>query len=171
VADIYSRGISTGSMSKAFSLAGLRLGWAVATEELTHRLSIHRDYTTISVGMVDDLLSALALEHADAILERNRALTRVNLELLSNWVADESRISWVTPRGGTTALLKFDLPMSSRDFCVGLLEDCGVMLTPGSVMGMEGYLRIGYANSTQVLSQGLALMSRFIEKQVHAATR
>lgn len=171
VADIYSRGISTGSMSKAFSLAGLRLGWAVAPEELIHRVSIHRDYNTISVGMVDDLLSALALEHADAILERNRALTRVNLDRLSTWVDNEPHISWVKPRGGTTALLKLHLPIASRDFCVGLLEDCGVMLTPGSAMGMEGYLRIGYANSTQVLSEGLALMSRFIEKQADTGTR
>ena len=66
VADLYERGISTGSMSKAFSLAGLRLGWIAGPVELVHAVSVHRDYTTISVGMVDDLLAAVALEHADA---------------------------------------------------------------------------------------------------------
>jgi aspartate/methionine/tyrosine aminotransferase len=168
VADLYERGISTGSMSKAFSLAGLRLGWAVGNPELMHQLSIQRDYNTISVGMIDDLLAAIALEHADAILGRNRTLTRNNLAVLSDWVEREERVTWVKPRSGTTALLKYELPMTSREFCVGLLEQTGVMLTPGSAMGMEGYVRIGYANNPQVLADGLPLVSAFL---AHMATK
>lgn len=169
VADIYDRGVSTGSMSKAFSLAGLRLGWAVGPAALMHDLTIHRDYNTISVGMVDDLLATIALEHADAILQRNRALTRANLAVLSRWVDHEPQISWVKPRGGTTALLKHDLPVTSREFCVALLEETGVMLTPGSAMDMEGYLRIGYANNPKVLADGLPLLSGFIARRAKDA--
>ena len=61
MADLYERGISTGSMSKAFSLAGLRLGWIVGPKELIHAVSIHRDYNTISVGMLDDHFASIAL--------------------------------------------------------------------------------------------------------------
>lgn len=162
VADLYQRGISTGSMSKAFSLAGLRLGWVVGSRELVHELTIHRDYNTISVGMVDDLLAAIALEGSEAILARNRKLTRANLATLSGWVESQPRITWVKPRSGTTALLRYDLPMSSRDLCVDLVETTGVMLTPGSALGMEGYLRIGYANSPEVLSRGLELLGEWL---------
>lgn len=162
VADLYERGISTGSMSKAFSLAGLRLGWAVGSRELIHELTIHRDYNTISVGMVDDLLASIALENAEAILGRNRALTRANLATLSAWVDDQPHISWIKPQSGTTALLKHDLPMTSREFCVDLVETTGVMLTPGSAMGMEGYLRIGYANTPDILAAGLALLGNHL---------
>jgi aspartate/methionine/tyrosine aminotransferase len=52
--------------------------------------------------------------------------------------------------------------MSSRDFCIELLEETGVMFTPGSAMGMEGYVRIGYANPTEVLEKGLKLVSEFL---------
>jgi len=38
------------------------------------------------------------------------------------------------------------------------------MFTPGSVMEMEGWLRIGYANSPEVLSQGLDLVSNFLSQ-------
>jgi aspartate/methionine/tyrosine aminotransferase len=58
--------------------------------------------------------------------------------------------------------------MTSREFCVGLLEQTGVMLTPGSAMGMEGYVRIGYANNPQVLADGLPLVSAFL---AHMATK
>ncbi len=164
VADIYDRGISTGSMSKAFSLAGLRLGWAVGPAQLIDELTIHRDYSTISVGMVDDLLAAIALENADAILDRNRALTRANLATLSAWVGTQPHISWVAPRSGTTALLKHDLPMTSRELCVDLVETTGVMLTPGSALDMEGYLRIGYANNPDVLAAGLSQFADYLAR-------
>jgi len=162
VADLYDRGISTGSMSKAFALAGLRLGWAVAPARLIRELTVHRDYTTISVGMVDDLLAAIALESAGAILGRSRAVTRGNLATLAAWLDAQPRISWIRPRSGTTALLRHDLPLTSRDLCVRLVEETGVMLTPGSAMAMEGYLRIGYANNPQVLAAGLPLLGDFL---------
>jgi aspartate/methionine/tyrosine aminotransferase len=162
VADLYERGISTGSMSKAFSLAGLRLGWIAGQVELVHAVAVHRDYTTISVGMVDDLLAAVALEHADAVLARSRAIVRGNLAVLDAWVRDEPRISYLKPRSGTTALLRYDAAMTSRDLCVRLVEETGVLLTPGSAMDMEGYLRIGYANEPEILREGLARMTGFL---------
>ena len=162
MADLYERGISTGSMSKAFSLAGLRLGWIVGPKELIHAVSIHRDYNTISVGMLDDHFASIALEHRDAILKRNRAIVRDNLAILDRWVAEEPTISYVKPKGGTVTLLKYDFDLPSRDFCVRLLEAEGVMFTPGSALDMEGYVRIGYANNRAVLEEGLPRVSRFL---------
>ena len=165
IADLYEKGISTGSMSKTYSLAGLRLGWIVAPKDLLHAVSIHRDYNTISVSMLDDHFAAIALEQRARILARSQAITRGNLAILAAWVESEPQISWVKPQSGTTALLKYDLPMSSRDFCIRLLEQTGVMLTPGSAMDMEGYLRIGYANDPAILREGLSRMSRFLKEE------
>ncbi|WP_062226063.1 aminotransferase [Aureimonas frigidaquae] len=169
VADLYEKGISTGSMSKAYSLAGLRLGWIVGPVELLHAVSIHRDYNTISVGMLDDYFAAIALENRDKILARNQAITRTNLSILSDWVDAEPSIDWIKPRSGTTALLHCDLPIASEALCIELLDETGVMLTPGSAMDMEGTLRIGYANSEAVLREGLKRMSRFFERRRAAA--
>ncbi|SDA61537.1 aminotransferase [Sinorhizobium sp. NFACC03] len=169
VADLYEKGISTGSMSKTFSLAGLRLGWIVAPAELIHAVSIHRDYNTISVGMLDDHFAAIALESKDKILERSHRITRSNLAIVSDWVDAEPLISWVKPKSGTTALLKYELPISSEEFCIRLLEKTGVMLTPGSAMDMEGYLRIGYANGKDILREGLMRISEFLKETVASA--
>lgn len=162
MADLYEKGISTGSMSKAWSLAGLRLGWIAAPEEVIHAVSVHRDYSTISVGMVDDYLAAIALESRDRVLERSRAITRGNLAILDEWIAGEKLVSYVRPKSGTTALLKYDLPLSSEEFCTRLLDETGVMLLPGSALDMEGHLRIGYANNPEILREGLSRMSSFL---------
>ncbi len=163
IVDIYEKGISTASTSKAFSLAGLRVGWIVAPREVTEQVMIHRDYDTISVGIINDHLAAIALENKDKLLARSQDITRGNLSLLEKWVDEQPRISWLKPSAGTTAMLKIETTMTSREFCLKLLEETGVMLTPGDAFDMEGYARIGFANSPQVLRDGLEKMGTFLE--------
>ena len=166
IVDIYHKGISTSGMSKVFSLAGLRVGWVVAPKELTEKIMIHRDYDTISVGMINDHFAAMALENADKVLARSQAITRENLAILDNWIKNEPRVDWVKPRAGTTAMLKLDIPMSSREFCIDLLKNTGVMLTPGDAFDMEGYVRIGYANDREILEAGLSRMSDYLKTEL-----
>lgn len=168
IVDIYHRGISTAGMSKVFSLAGLRVGWVVAPKELTEKIVIHRDYDTISVGMINDHFAAIALENASKVLARSQAITRENLAILDSWITNEPRVDWVKPRAGTTAMLKLDIPMSSREFCIDLLEKTGVMLTPGDAFDMEGYVRIGYANEREILEAGLSEMSAYLKTSLPA---
>ena len=164
MADIYEKGISTAGMSKAYSLAGLRLGWITAPNALIEEVMIHRDYDTISVGMIDDHFATLALENCERLLERSRGITRGNLEQLATWIAGEPKLSWIRPGSGTTALVKLGIEMNSYDFCIALLRESGVLFTPGSALGMEGYFRIGYANNPEILTAGLKRVSDFLSR-------
>lgn len=162
IADLYEKGISTAGVSKSFSLAGLRLGWVIAPQEVIEAVMIHRDYNTISVGMINDYLATLALENHEALLGRSRAISRENLSYVSEWIEAEEKISWIKPQSGTTAFLKLGFDMSSREFCISLLEKTGVLLTPGSALDIEGYVRLGFAGNTQELRTGLEKMSEFL---------
>jgi aspartate/methionine/tyrosine aminotransferase len=162
VADLYERGISTGSMSKTWSLAGLRLGWIAGPADLIRAVCIHRDYNTISVGMIDDYFASIALEAKDKILTRNQSITRTNLATLDAWINQEPLVTYIRPKAATVCLLKFDLDMSSTEFCTALIETTGVMFTPGSAFDMEGYIRVGFANPLEVLQQGLEKVSGFL---------
>ena len=164
VADLYEKGISTGSMSKVFSLAGLRFGWIAAPRTLIEAVLHHRDYNTISVGMLDEYFTEIALGAKDKILARNRQIIRENLQILDEWVKSEPRASYVKPKAGTTAFVKIDTVLSSHEFCERLVKEKGVMFTPGSALHTEGYVRIGYANNKEVLKKGLALTSEFLKE-------
>lgn len=164
IVDLYEKGISTSSVSKALSLAGLRLGWIAAGQEVIAECMKHRDYTTITCGMLDDILAVHALKNYDEILKRNRKIVRENLAILDEWVKKEPSFSYIKPRAGTTALLKYDLLVPSVTFCTGLLAQTGAFLTPGVCFDLEGYVRIGYACSTEVLREGLEKVSEYVRK-------
>ncbi len=170
IVDIYEKGISTGSMSKVFSLPGLRIGWiATKAKEVIHKLLERRDYDIISCSMLDEEIAALALKNAHKLIKRNLALVNRNMELLDSWIRKEEHFSYVKPEASTVTLLFYDFPISSKEFSLRLLEETGVFLTPGSCFGVEGSLRIGYAASTKVLEKALGLLSQFSKKLSQAA--
>jgi len=163
IVDLYDKGISVSSMSKVFSLAGLRLGWiATHDEDLRRALLSHRDYDLISCGMFDEALATVALRNADKVLERNRGIVRENLAILDKWVQSEPRISFVKPRCGTTALVYYDYDIDSVEFCTRMYRETGAFVTPGACFEEEKSMRVGYANDRETLTAGLAAVSAFL---------
>jgi len=170
----YKNVVVTGSMSKAYSLAGIRVGWiASRNTEIIETIASVRHYTTISVSGLDEQVAAYALSPATVhgLLARNIQLAKTNLALLEKFVIkNEDECEWVKPVAGTTAFIKFHRdgkPVDSVDFCKKLLEKTGVLFVPGSQsFGEEfkGYVRIGYVNQTDVVQKGLEEASKFVRK-------
>ncbi len=163
IADLYDKGISVSSMSKVFSLAGLRLGW-IATHDMDVVKSClsHRDYDLISCGMFDEAVAAVALEHSEKLLERNRAIVRGNLAILDAWVKSEPSLTYTKPRAGTTALVYYDYDVPSHEFCERMYHATGAFVTPGDCFEQPHSVRVGYASDTQVLKDGLEAFSAFL---------
>ena len=131
VADLYEKGVSSGSMSKSYSLAGLRTGWVAGPREIIERCLDVRDYTTISGGVLDDALAAVALENKDRVLRRSLEIVRGNLAVVDEWIAREPRLRYVRPRAGTIALIRYDYDLPSVDFCQGMFDFSGAFVMPG----------------------------------------
>lgn len=163
IVDLYEKGISVSSMSKVFSLAGLRLGW-IATHDMSVVKSClsHRDYNLVSCGVFDEMLAAAALKHSDKLLERSRKIVRENLQILDDWVSSEPHVRYVKPKAGTTALVYYDLDISSYEFCEEMYKKTGAFVTPGDCFEVPHSMRIGYAYGKQDLIDGLKAISEYI---------
>lgn len=163
IVDLYDKGISVSSMSKVFSLAGLRLGW-IATHDMdvVKACLSHRDYNHISCGMFDEIVAGIALKHADKLLERNRGIVRENLAILDAWMQTEPRLRYTKPQAGTTALVYYDYDLPSYEFCEKMYHKTGAFVTPGDCFEQPKSIRIGYACDTQELRDGLAAVSEFL---------
>ncbi|KAF1913747.1 pyridoxal phosphate-dependent transferase [Ampelomyces quisqualis] len=171
----YKNVIVTGSMSKAYSLAGIRIGWiASRNPEIIETIASARHYTTISVSHLDEQVAAFALSPATVhgLLARNIQLAKTNMALLEKFaLKNEDECEWVKPVAGTTAFIKFHRegkPVDSVDFCKKLLEKTGVMFTPGTCFGEEwrGYVRVGFVNHTEMIEQGLNEATKFVRKNL-----
>lgn len=165
VVDLYEKGISVGSMSKVFSLAGLRMGWIVTTDEEALNLILERrDYNTISCGVLDDMLASIALANKDKIFDRNREILIKNREILDKWVNETEGVHYIKPVAGTTALVYYDKDIPSYDLCIRLIKEKGLLFTPGAAFEMEGAVRIGYAFDSKLLQQGLDKFTEFLNE-------
>ncbi len=164
IADLYEKGISVSSMSKVFSLAGLRLGWIATRDAAALKAFLsHRDYNLISCGMFDDAVAALALAHGEVMLKRNQAIVRENLAILNAWVADHPHFYYTKPQAGTTALVYYDYDIPSYEFCQEMYHKTGAFVTPGDCFEQPHSMRIGYACDQQTLKDGLAALAEFAD--------
>ncbi len=79
IVDLYEKGIAVNSLSKTYSIPGIRVGWVASNTEVADILRDYRDYTMICAGVFDDMVATLVLENKEAILERNRQIVEENL--------------------------------------------------------------------------------------------
>jgi aspartate/methionine/tyrosine aminotransferase len=177
--------IATGSLSKAFALAGLRVGWiASPRKDLLQKFLGVRDYSVISVSGIDEELASRALgkQAKRHILERNLQLARTNREILASWIEATPGVRWVPPKAGTTALVYLGDGIDDEQFCAQLCENKGVVssnegmnlyltesisqniVPAGLCFGWKGWVRIGYVGDTAVLEQGLAIVGPFLQQ-------
>lgn len=164
--DIYDKAIVAGGVSKTFALAGLRLGWAAGPREIIDDINRHRDYHIISVGKIDELLAAIAIENRDAVLSRNVEICRENLAVIDKWIADEPHVSYVKPDFATTCFVKFDFDMSSTKLCHRLREEAGVLFVPGCAFECDDHFRLGFGNPKAEIKAGLAAFSEWMKKNI-----
>ena len=161
-----SRALSLGVMSKAFGLAGLRVGWIAARDRaLLERFAAHKDYLSICGGPPNEVLALGALRNRDIILADKRAILSKNIALLDAFFERQrSKVQWVRPRAGS---IGFPRSLSATPIEVmarQLVDEAGVMILPGSVYGAPGnHFRLGFGRSN--LQDALGRFEAFLERR------
>ena len=155
---IHDRVLVTNSLSKAYGLPGLRLGWIVAPDSVAEELWGRTDYTTISPNSLSDALARVALEPSTRarILQRTRGIVRKNLGVLTTWMDEQDgRFSYRLPDAGAICYTRYDAPINSTAFAEKLRTEKSLLTVPGDHFGMDSYLRIGFGNPEEELREGL----------------
>lgn len=162
ISDAYEKGISTSSLSKLFSLAGLRSGWIKGPKEVIDAINVRRDYSIISTGPLTDTLSLLALQHRTELLSRSASLIQQNKDLLIDWLKDNPHFSIVLPFPGTVSFLKYHASILSTELAKGLLDQYGVFYVPGACFQCESHLRLGLTADPEKFKKGLELTAAYL---------
>jgi aspartate/methionine/tyrosine aminotransferase len=162
----YDRVIVTSGLSKAFAMPGLRIGWVVAPEDRIRQIWIRHDYTTLTPGMVSDVLCSLAMEPPtrEWVLDRTRTIVRRQLPRLEEWIASHGDLfSYVPPSAGAIAYVEYDLPIGSTDLIERIRTEASVLLVPGDMFGLDRGIRLGYGMDIEHTLKGLARVDEVLD--------
>lgn len=155
-AELSERALSLGVMSKAFGMAGVRVGW-IATRDaaLRSRLAALKDYTTICNAGPSEILTLMALRRREKLVGDIAATIAANLPRLDEFFRRHDKIfRWVRPKAGSVCYPEY-LGGDIDDFAARLVEQAGVLLLPASQFGDTGnYHRIGYSGNHFRLGYG-----------------
>lgn len=154
----YDKVLVTNSLSKAYGLPGVRLGWVVGPDDVVERLWARTDYTTIAPPSVSDALARIALspEVRPRILERTRAIIRHNLGLLDSWIgSSEGLFTFTPPDAGAITMVRYHADIGSLELAERMRLEQSVLIVPGAHFGIDSTMRLGFGPPEAHLLRGL----------------
>lgn len=164
IADAYEKGIALNAMTKAFGLAGLRIGWlATQATDFIQEVGSYKLYTSICNSASSEILALIALRAKDKILKRSREIMLNNLEILDSFMKRHQKLlSWDRPQSGTMAVVQLLLSVPIEQFMEELVEKMGVLIMPGPVFGLSANVfRIGFGKKN--MAQALERFEQFLK--------
>lgn len=163
----YDRVLVTNSLSKAYGLPGLRLGWVLGPPSLIGEIWGRTDYTTIAPASLSDDLAVLALEPGTRwkILERTRSIVRRNLAAMTSWFDGQpGRFSYRAPDAGAICYVRYSADVNSTEFAEVLRTQHDLLVVPGDHFGMDRYMRIGFGPPTDELTEALGCLEEAFDE-------
>jgi aspartate/methionine/tyrosine aminotransferase len=168
VAGLYERGISTGGVSKALGLQGLRTGWLICRHrQVIFDALVLRENTSEIMNVLGEMIAEIALrpERYKSALAESRAEGLQNLELLDAFIDARDELSWQRPPAGLIGLCRLNLPIDGEELARRLLQPpYRTFLIPGSAYGYPNHIRLGVGGGQAAgLEIGLARLADFLE--------
>lgn len=163
IAGISARGITTGSVSKALGLQGLRTGWLICRDRtLVMDAVILRENASEIMNIMGEVIAEVAMrpDRYAAGIARAKAEGAANLAVLEAFIAGQSRLSWVAPQAGLIGLVRVQ-GEPGEALARRLLEPpYRTFLLPGSAYGCPDHIRLGVGGGAEVrLAEGLARLA------------
>lgn len=154
--------VSTNSLTKAYGLASLRCGWALASPEITERIRRTRDVVDVWSPIPSDRLSVVAFREIDRLAERARWLFLANAPLVASFLLGRPELE-CAPSRATIAFPRFRDGRDAAPFVEKLLHEHGVAVVPGTFFDSPSHFRIAYGGETDALRRGLAAIGACLD--------
>ncbi len=158
------------SMSKTFSMAGWRMGFAVGNERIIAALARVKSYLDYGAFTPVQVAATAALNGPDDCIREVREIYKKRRDVL---VESFARAGWDVPPPAASMFAWAPLPkgfeqIGSMQFATLMVEKSGVVVSPGVAFGEhgEGYVRIAMVENEQRIRQAARNIRRFLESGV-----
>lgn len=159
----YDQTITLGTLSKGYGLPGLRVGWCLTSPHILERFLRLRDYVTLHLSPLIELIAERAVRHAHILLRIRMEQARTNLDRLVAWVeCYREFVDWIPPQGGVCAFLRILGCDDIEAFCHRFAREYRVLLVPGTCFSHPGFVRLGFGGYTPKFDEGLTRLSELL---------
>jgi aspartate/methionine/tyrosine aminotransferase len=166
-ASLSERVVAVSSLSKAYGLPGLRIGWLLCRDpQLRETLLAAKEQVLICGATLDEALAARVLQARDRLLPAIRTTVLDHLAVVREWMEADDRFTWVEPSGGVVGFpWLVDEGVDVDRFYAVLNGDHATYVGPGHWFEQDRrFFRLGFGwPTTDELRRGLAALSAAAE--------
>ncbi|HEV8594237.1 MAG TPA: pyridoxal phosphate-dependent aminotransferase, partial [Thermoplasmata archaeon] len=157
------RFVVTSTLTKAFGLGGLRLGWVMGAPDVIEKVKAVKDYTSICPNRISEELALWALKRKEGFLGRAKRICDENRTVVRAWLARNPNVECFLPDYGNLCFPK--LPVSVDAIADRLKDQFKVVIAPGRFFGMGEHFRLGYGEHKASLERGLDRLDMAVRSQ------
>jgi aspartate/methionine/tyrosine aminotransferase len=163
--------ISVSSVSKAFGLPGIRIGWLITKNKKLQEIFLAaKEQIFLCNSVVDEEIAYQFLQQKTQYMPAIQQKVSANLEILKNWMEKQSYLEWVVPEAGVICFPRFkkEIQLNIDAFYETLYHSQKTLVGPGHWFDMDKrYMRIGYGWPTsEALKKGLENITQAIKKHL-----
>lgn len=165
----YSKKITIDSLSKTYGLAGLRIGWVIAEQNIIDKLMNTRLYMTLCNNAISQKIALNILKNSESYISKNLALLdknkKITLEYLDK-LKNLGLIDYIPPISGLTIFVKVNITNDIESFSRDFEDKTSILLLPANRYEKQynNFFRLGFGIDTEILKYCLDKFSEYIIK-------
>lgn len=162
---LYDKVVCTNSLSKAYGLAGLRIGWIIASPETIEAFWRRHEYGVIAASGPSMKLAEIALrsDRRPMLLDRQKQLSRAGHKMMADWIRDQRGLFSAQPAAATSiAFVQYHFEMPSIELAGEIRRRASVLVAPGALLGTEHHLRMAVGYPPEKIETALTRISRVV---------
>ncbi|NRA86237.1 MAG: aminotransferase class I/II-fold pyridoxal phosphate-dependent enzyme [Rhizobiales bacterium] len=173
VPELKSRTLTINSLSKSYSMPGWRLGFAAGPAELISTMTKIQDQLTANPNLLSQIAASEALAIEPLTLSDKNIYIK-NMEFLINGLNETIFFKCSPVSGGIFAFIKcdaligvntvFGVIKNDQDVSSWLLQHAYVNSVPGSVFGLNGYIRMSFAHPLNKIEEAVCRIKEAIKQ-------
>lgn len=154
-ATLSNKAISVSSMSKAFGVPGIRMGWVAAQEEIIDSVRAVREQITICNSSISERIALAILSKKEEMKNKIKLRINNNLLIMDAWIKARNDLEWIYPSGGVVGFPRLIEDVDSEDLCRLLMEKYRTFVVPGFCFKMPRHIRLGFGGEEEEVRIGL----------------
>lgn len=172
--ELRDRVIAVNGGSKAYSMTGWRIGWAVGPENIINAMADYQSQATGSASSISQYAAVVAIKESAELIKQVNLKLKFRCDEAIKHFSKIPNIQIVQPDGAFYLWIniekclgkKFEdqVVTNSKIFCDILLEKYFLSIVPGNECGVEGFVRLSFAAREELLQKAAVRMDDFISK-------